>query len=166
MRRFIRHPSEIPIRYYAERQAEPVWNRLKNVSYGGLCFFAQTAVRISTRIRLVIPIDSPAFEVAAVVVWCAELSRDNGYQIGVSFESEQSHFATRMVEQVCYIEGYRRQQKKEGRSLSSEQAAQEWIERYAAAFPLAANVCKQGQECFKQAEFQRQCQQKSNKQQP
>jgi len=153
MRRFIRHPSEIPIRYYPEQASEPIWNRLKNVSYGGLCFIAQTAVRISARIRLVIPIDSPAFEVTAVVVWCAELSCANGYQIGVSFESEQSHFATRMVEQVCYIEEYRRQQVREGRKLSSEQAAQEWIKRYADDFPLGGGTVEQGNQAFKQAKF-------------
>ncbi|MDQ7017444.1 MAG: PilZ domain-containing protein [Gammaproteobacteria bacterium] len=165
MRRFIRHPSDIPIRYYAERTAEPVWNRLQNVSYGGLCFIAPRAVQLGARIYLVIPVDSPAFEVRAVVVWCAAMKNDIDYQIGVSFENEQTHFAARMVEQVCYIEEYRRKQVAEGRSLSSEQAAQEWVERYAEGFPSAVSVCEQGDDVFKQTELQCQCQKNSDKQQ-
>jgi hypothetical protein len=41
-----------------------------------------------------------------------------------------------MVEQVCHIEQYKRSAKdNEGRELTSEQAATEWIARHAADFP-------------------------------
>ncbi len=41
-----------------------------------------------------------------------------------------------MVEQVCYIEDYRRfVLMHEGRELSQEDAASEWIAKYAAQFP-------------------------------
>ena len=41
-----------------------------------------------------------------------------------------------MVEQICHIEQYRREVlKKEGRRLSSEEAASEWIVKYASDFP-------------------------------
>ena len=42
-----------------------------------------------------------------------------------------------MVEQICHIEHYRRTvHESQGRSLSSHEAAPEWIERYAEAFPF------------------------------
>ena len=41
-----------------------------------------------------------------------------------------------MIEQVCYIENYRRKVKEEqGRELDSKQAAMEWIARNASDFP-------------------------------
>ena len=45
-------------------------------------------------------------------------------------------FRARMVEQVCHIEQYKHQVlKKEGRKLSGEEAALEWIQKYAPQFP-------------------------------
>jgi hypothetical protein len=41
-----------------------------------------------------------------------------------------------MIEQICHIEHYRKEVKlAEGRELSSEEAADEWIKRYAGDFP-------------------------------
>ncbi len=41
-----------------------------------------------------------------------------------------------MIEQVCYIEQYRKEVlKKEGRKLSGEEAAMEWVEKYAKDSP-------------------------------
>jgi len=40
------------------------------------------------------------------------------------------------VEQICHIEQYKRDMRdQEGRELTGEQAAYEWIERFAAEFP-------------------------------
>ena len=48
-------------------------------------------------------------------------------------------FRARMVAQVCYIEDYRRSiARAEGRELSSEEAAGEWIAKYASKFPGAS----------------------------
>ena len=41
-----------------------------------------------------------------------------------------------MVEQACYIKQYQREiLASEGRELSSDEAAMEWIGKYAASFP-------------------------------
>jgi hypothetical protein len=41
-----------------------------------------------------------------------------------------------MVEQVAYIESYKKQvREREGRTITGEQAAFEWIARYADSFP-------------------------------
>ena len=48
----------------------------------------------------------------------------------------ETAFAVRMIEQVCHIEQYRQQvSKKEGRELSRDGAALEWITQHAALFP-------------------------------
>jgi hypothetical protein len=41
-----------------------------------------------------------------------------------------------MVEQICFIEHYKNEMlETQGRKLTSEQAAAEWIENYGADFP-------------------------------
>jgi hypothetical protein len=51
-------------------------------------------------------------------------------------EEVETAYGVRVVEQVCYIEHYRQGTlRTQGRALSSEQAAQEWIGGYAAGFP-------------------------------
>ncbi|MDY6992513.1 MAG: hypothetical protein SVR94_07890 [Pseudomonadota bacterium] len=44
-------------------------------------------------------------------------------------------FRSRMLEQVCQIEKYRQSLEQQGRTISIEEAAMEWISRYAAEFP-------------------------------
>lgn len=44
-------------------------------------------------------------------------------------------FKARMVEQVCQIKKYHQTLEQQGRVLSIEEAAMEWISRYAADFP-------------------------------
>ena len=56
--------------------------------------------------------------------------------MGVSFVDPDDAFRTRMVEQICHIEHYKKEiLEKEGRELTGEEAALEWIKRYAGRFP-------------------------------
>ena len=68
------------------------------------------------------------------IVWC-ERSGD-GYEIGIEFERSRDTYRMRMIEQICHIEHYRSEvERLEGRKLSSQDAASEWIARYAKDFP-------------------------------
>jgi hypothetical protein len=74
------------------------------------------------------------FESVAKVAWCRET--EHGYELGVEFLDQDDAFRARMVEQICHIETYREQvQQTEHRELSPEQAAHEWISKFAEAFP-------------------------------
>jgi hypothetical protein len=54
----------------------------------------------------------------------------------VQFLDAADAFRARMVEQVCSIERYRREvRRREGRVLSGQEAAEEWIREHAARFP-------------------------------
>lgn len=134
MRQYIRHPAEVPIEYRVLGVDHAKSNVLKNISQGGLCFNADQQLEPGAGIRLRIPVQDPPFEVVGVVRWCRPV-RD-GYDVGVEFADAADAFAVRMVEQVCHIEQYRSEVlKTEGRKLSGEQAAAEWIQRYAKEFP-------------------------------
>jgi hypothetical protein len=80
-----------------------------------------------------IPSVSPVFESNARVVWC--LADASGYRVGVEFLDADDEFRARMVEQVCHIETYRQQvRESERRDISAEEAALEWIVKFAERF--------------------------------
>lgn len=62
------------------------------------------------------------------------------YDVGIELLNRDDAFRARMVEQVCHIEKYRRTVKEtQGRSLTGEEAAMEWIGKYASTFPRWAD---------------------------
>jgi hypothetical protein len=108
--------------------------RLRNVSAGGICFETSHGVDPGAKIHVSIKVGDQAFEADGQVMWCHGV---NGHhEVGVRFHDAATVFTVRMVEQLCYIEQYRQQVRHaEGRQLSSEEAAREWVRRYAAEFP-------------------------------
>lgn len=134
MRQYLRHPSDIPIVY---RLGDLVADRndyLRNIGHGGLCFRSRNAVPIGANIHIEIPIVQPEFKADGIVAWCR--TQGNEHEIGVRFNGVEAEYSLRMVEQVCQIEHYIRHiRDSEGRELTSEEAAVEWIEKYAAGFP-------------------------------
>jgi Tfp pilus assembly protein PilZ len=133
-RRFLRHPTEIPIEYTPVGGGSKRRKRVtKDLSHGGLCFVSDRKARPGEMIDILIAIRPGPFEVKGRVAWCHPVKKH--FEIGVGFLSEADEFATRMVEQVCRIEGYRAQQRARGRLLTRQEAAMEWIERFASTFP-------------------------------
>ncbi len=134
MRNYIRHPSDIPIDFQPEELAEAHSERLKNISQGGLAFHSSTPLTAGRIIRVKIPLVTPVFQAVGRVMWCHP--RDGHFEIGIEFLDQDDAFRARMVEQLCHIEHYRQQVlAEEGRQLSSEEAAAEWIQRFAPDFP-------------------------------
>lgn len=133
MRNYIRHPSDIPLEYRVEEPGPGHREQLKNVSYGGLAFESHDPLEVGTVIALRIVGVKPVFETKGRVVWHQQ--HGDHFEIGVEFLHQDDVFQVRMVEQVCHIEHYKREVlTKEGRNLSGQEAAQEWIAKYAAEF--------------------------------
>ncbi|HCB13020.1 MAG TPA: pilus assembly protein PilZ [Gammaproteobacteria bacterium] len=134
MRHFIRHPSDIPIEYRITHSKSSRKNRLKDICPGGLCFQTHDALTRGCVIQIIIPVREPPFKATGTIVWCRQT---NGhYHVGVQFADENTEFSVRMVEQVCQIHHYQQEVlKKEGRFLSGEEAAAEWVSKYARNFP-------------------------------
>jgi len=135
MRQFIRHPVDVPIEIGTDESTPPAAFHTHDISRGGLAFRCSFAVAAGASVEIRIPYVKPAFEARARVVWCRPHDADS-YELGVCFLDAEDAFLARMVEQVCHIEDYRQSVYRiEGRELSSEEAAMEWIEKYAAQFP-------------------------------
>ena len=134
MRHYIRHPTGIPIEVSRGHQPAPVACHGHDVSHGGLAFRSECGADPGSIVEVRIPLVQPPFETKARVVWCS--SRAGGFELGVEFLDRNDAFRVRMIEQVCYIEDYRKAvHESEGRVLTAEEAALEWIHKHAAQFP-------------------------------
>lgn len=136
-REYIRHPSDIPITIEQASLQGPINLALNNVSQGGLAFDSPSFIPIGTLVNIQIPIVKSNFQVTGVVQWCQQQAPDkDNYEVGIEYIDHEDAFRVRMVEQICHIEQYRREiEQKEGRPLTGEAAALEWITKHAAEFP-------------------------------
>jgi hypothetical protein len=137
-RKFIRHPSAIPIRCMKEGHAQSSAGRMENISFGGMAFVVDHPFAPGDILSVQYPSIDRAQGLRGEVVWCRAVddTGDRRYASGVKFLDEPTHFRARLVEQVCHIEAYRQVQRERcGRELTSVQAAEEWIARFASKFP-------------------------------
>ncbi len=153
VREFIRHTVDVPLDFRlveahedsdlgplppesaAHEGGETERGHSRNVGFGGLAFESNFCPRPGELIELTIPTVNPPFRARARVAWCRP-EDGGGYLIGASFLDASDAFKSRMVQQVCSIESYRKEVKeREGRELTVQQASAEWIEKYAGRFP-------------------------------
>ena len=138
MRQFIRHPVDVPIEIRTAQRGSAAFHA-QDISLGGLAVHSEMAVEAGSQIEVRIAYVEPAFEARARVAWCRPCRDGSGFEVGVSFLDAEDVFQARMVAQICYIEDYRRSiARAEGRELSSEEAAGEWIAKFAHRFPGAS----------------------------
>lgn len=131
----IRHPVEIPLQ--VKTMAGDFCNQpdYKHAGCVELAFHFPMMISVGALLSVCIPSINEQEEIHGQVTWLAHSA--HGFVIGMSFQNEREAFRMRMLEQLCYIEDYRQHiLTHEGRSLSQQQAASEWIDRHAAAFPL------------------------------
>jgi hypothetical protein len=135
VRAYIRHPSEFPIELCAVAHSESggARDRLLDLSAGGLCCLSHCAYSEGERVTVRIPVGEPAFQAEGTVAWCKP--DRNRFRVGIAFGDATLAFSARMVEQVCHIDRYHKREREQGRELSEEAAALEWISKYAKSFP-------------------------------
>lgn len=94
---------------------------LNDISFEGLSFESKVEYRRGTIITIQIPITRPSFQVISEVVWCKY--SDSNYRVGVKFLQIQNGYRMKMLEQLSFIETYRKKVFfDENRSLTCEQA--------------------------------------------
>jgi hypothetical protein len=135
IRRHIRHvtgmPIEISLDYEPDRATD--CNGISNVSLGGMSFIASDRLDVDESIHVRFPVLEQENSLEGKVVWCNKTQK--GYEVGLEFIEAAQVERMKMIDQICQIEGFRQGlEQSEGRKLSSEQAAQEWIKRYAGEF--------------------------------
>jgi len=137
-RRFFRHPTSIPVECRVDGHDDFYPHEMRDASHGGIAFASDRPYELGDIVELRYPTLPHPEAVRGMIVWTVEAEGDGGdtHINGLSFSDAASHFHGRIVEQICCIEDYRRQQRTEhGRELSSRDAAAEWIAANAADFP-------------------------------
>lgn len=142
MRQFIRHPINIPIQVKVLSEPETASTNpaalpehtTENIGMGGLAFHGTHQLLPGTLVEIHISDIPDPFVSQARVLWSRE--GEAGTELGVIFLSDDDAYRARMIEQICHIESYRRRVLEEqGRALTSQQAALEWVQHYAEKFP-------------------------------
>ncbi len=135
MRRFVRHPTDIPIDVTVSAISPQQESEccMTTVSQGGLSVEVEKKVKVGCRVDIDIPSVSPPYHGSGEVMWCKV--KGDHFEVGVHFSGAEEAFRSRMVQQVCQIEHYKNMIfEKEGRSINGEEAAAEWISKYAVDF--------------------------------
>lgn len=133
MRAFIRHPVSIPIELStagagAQRELS------QDVGLGGLALEWPEALEPGAAVQIHIGIVRPPFSANGTVAWNRPMG--DRHLLGIRFLDQDDAYRVRMVEQVCHIEHYRQEiLREQGRELSEDEAAREWMEIYARDFP-------------------------------
>lgn len=134
MRNHVRYPSSLPVSIKLASGGHELVHRMCNVSVAGLRVTFPHAIDTGTLLEVRITAVTPEFSASARTVWCHKAEFD--FEIGLHFLEPDDAFKVRMVAQICHIEEYRESiLAREGRRLTAEQAAREWIAKYADSFP-------------------------------
>ena len=127
-------PIQVTLDWTEEDDDETADQTITNVGLGGLAFISNKPIEILERVRICIPVLDQDNFLVGNVVWCEK--KGNAYEIGIEFENSRDAFRLRMIEQICHIEHYRKEVARlEGRELNAQEAAKEWISKYAGDFP-------------------------------
>lgn len=127
-------PLQVTLEWGEDEDDETIDQTITNVSLGGLAFVSQRPLEVLQRVRVCIPLLQQDNYLVGNVVWCEKIGKS--YEIGIEFEKSRDVFRLRMIEQICHIEHYRNEvERLEGRQLSAQEAAGEWISKYAGDFP-------------------------------
>lgn len=137
MRRFLRHPSGMPVELVLGKRRCLARQSLDNIGLGGVACNSTQRFRCGSTVQLRIPLFGEQAHCAGVVAWCRRQA--DSFLVGVAFIDEDTLLRARMVEQVWQIEQYRRQRERElGVQQAVELVARDWIARFASDFARTA----------------------------
>jgi hypothetical protein len=133
--RFIRHPEGFPARISRTRRyRDGAWRAKGRGGRWGLLLRFKRLIQLGTPLSVAIDAGGERHRFHGEVV--VARPSDSRFEVGLCVGDEDEGFRLRMVEQLLHIEAYRQRiEQREGRMLSPEGAAREWIERYAWSFP-------------------------------
>jgi len=128
----IQHPLELPIELELKQLAGQLPNNACNLK---LICYSTTPFPRGASVSIHLP-SAGSDEAIGTVEKCSPSQL--GFQLRILFSNFNELMQIRMLEQICYIQRYKSYVRKtQGRSLSDQDAAFEWIEKYATIFPSA-----------------------------
>ncbi|TBR44875.1 energy transducer TonB [Marinomonas agarivorans] len=129
--KFVAHPEDIPIHI---EEVGYIQDKAHDVNgFGGISYLCEKSYRTGQSVQIKLTEIDPDFCVVGRIFKCEK--EEGVFRIFIEFPKKEDCYCVRMIEQLSHIEHYRRQAKKQGRRLSFNEAAIEWIQKFAASFP-------------------------------
>lgn len=130
--KFVAHPNDIPL-HIEEVNHSYSQESLTVDGFCGISYLCERSYQSGQSVQLKLTEIDPDFCVIGRIYQCVE--EDNSFRIFIEFPKREDCYCVRMIEQLSHIEHYRRQAKLQGRRLSFNEAATEWIQQFASTFP-------------------------------
>lgn len=131
-RKHPRFAAELPVAFTLGEVLASESVYLNNVSAGGVAFNSMVELQPGTVIMLHLPPTRPVLRVAGRVAWCRKMAFQ--YAVGVEYIGQDAVLHRKLVEMARRIDDYRQETGRAGRSLTAQQAAIEWFERFGKTF--------------------------------
>lgn len=141
-RKYLRHPFSIPIKLEAPDSHESVVSESADISQGGISFLWNASLSRGSKLSITIPVKDKRFQVYGRVAYCRpDRVHPKLYRTGVRFTDVDSAFKAKLAEETLEILSYqRRLSREEGYEVPVEDAARNWISKYAASFSERGGV--------------------------
>ena len=124
--------SGLSIRLRPERKHGAHPRTIQNVSLGGIACYSDEPVATGDRVAVEMLVGGQQLLLQGIVVWCR--AGGGRFELGVRFDEGPADTRERMCRDLAEIEQYRHEVLLlEGRQLSSDAAALEWMSGRAAA---------------------------------
>jgi hypothetical protein len=136
---FIQHPDTIPARLCVTSGHDTLGMDLIAHGRGGVCVPSVLRYQPGTPLQVRVDVGERELRYDGLVLW--RRTRRQRFELGLGFATDAAAFRARMIEQLCYIEAYRRRVMAAGQSLDFERAAEQWIARYSDGFPQIGGCC-------------------------
>jgi hypothetical protein len=127
-----RHVSDLPVVVSFGEVLASESTYLNDISAGGVGFNAMVPLEPGAVLILQLPPGRPVLSTPVRVVWCRQVGLHHA--VGAEFLSKNVALRDRIVEMVRQIDDYRSATARDGRSLSAQHAAIEWIDRFGKDF--------------------------------
>ena len=136
-RRFYRHPISVPITLSAAKEKKEGRSESLDVSLGGLSFLWPRRLPKGVLVDVNIAVKDKLFGIKSRVAYAMEDRKSGKFRTGVCFTDYPGAFMARLAEEMLEILRYRKELSRElGREIPEEEAASQWIQKYAARFPV------------------------------
>jgi len=135
-RNFFRHPIQVPIRFRVPPHRGPgFFSKTEDISAGGISFYLSREFPEGTLLDVTIPLQAVKFNMIGSVAYCRQEPQSGLFKIGILFHESDMTFRAKLAAEILKIEEFRKEiSKRLGREVSREDAAHEWIQRYAEEF--------------------------------
>lgn len=128
--------STLSVRLHHPRRDSHHARTIQNLSVGGIACYSEEPVPTGERVAIEMAIGAQQVQLHGTVVWCR--AAGGRFELGLRFEEDRAETRARVYRELAEIEHYRHEVLMlEGRQLSSDAAALEWMSGRGVAQPGA-----------------------------